>query len=166
MKRTYHEILEFIYNHEEAGIREISAQMIRKNNDHRDYYGLVALLHGGYIGFTGPNISEPLHQAYLFQCYAQGSGAQRYKNVELFESQNKDSYFYIGAKGIEYFHQRTEARTGWWLTAIFSLFASIISGVIVAKLVQDEAPKSIVCSVSTSNSHNNSIQPTAKAPAD
>ena len=147
MKRTYHEILEFIYKHEEAGIREISAQMIRKNNDHRDFYGLVALLHGGYIGFTGPNISEPLHQAYLFQCYAQGPGGQRYKDVELFEDQNKDSYFYIGAKGIEYFHQRSEARTGWYLAAAFALIASIISGVVVAKLTEDKGLTEIKCSI-------------------
>jgi hypothetical protein len=147
MKRTYHEILEYIYKNEEAGIREISALMIRKNNDHRDFYGLVSLLHGGYIGFTGSNLSDPYNQACQFQCYAQGNGTQSYKNVIILESENSDSYFYIGPKGIEYFHQKSETRTGWYLAAAFSLIASITSGVIVAKLTDDGKEKTIHCEI-------------------
>lgn len=147
MKRKYHEILQYIYEHEEAGIREISAQMIRKNNDHRDFYGLVALLQSGYIGFTGLQCPESLYQAYFFQCYAQGKGAQTYKTVQLLESENEDSYFYIGAKGIEYFHQRSESRKGWYLAAAFALIASIISGVVVAKLTENKSITEIKCAI-------------------
>ena len=92
MKRKYHQILEYIYKQEEAGIREISNMMVRKYNDHRDFYGLAALLKEGYIGFNGPVHEETLNQVETFQCYSQGEGQQTYGNTTLF-SKNKNSLF-------------------------------------------------------------------------
>lgn len=54
MKNTHHEILKYVYKHEEAGIREICSMLDRKYGDHRDFHGLVALLESGYLRFTGP----------------------------------------------------------------------------------------------------------------
>ena len=155
MKRTYHEILTYIHQTEESGIREISSMMVRRKNDYRDFYGIVALLQGGYVGFTGPIIPEPSSQARLFQCYSQGLGFQACGDVQLFETDNKDSYFYIGPKGIEYFHQRAEARKGWILAAIFSLIASIVSGVIVSKLTSTEQG---TCKAAVQASYNNALK--------
>jgi len=152
MKRTYHEILSYIHENEEAGIREISSIMIRRKQDYRDFYGLVALLHGGYVGFTGPIHPEALTQARVFQCYSQGEGFQACGHVQLLASDNKDSYFYIGPKGIEYFHQRAEARRGWILTAVFSLVAAILTGIISAYLTESgEATKGTTAQTTYSN---------------
>ena len=155
MKRTYHEILSYIHENEESGIREISSMMVRGRNDYRDFYGLVSLLQGGYIGFTGPIIPEASHQARLFQCYAQGHGFQTCGDVQLFESDNEDSYLYIGPKGIEYFHQRAESRKSWIIAAILALIASIISGVVVAKLTDDDQG---TCKPSVQASYNNALK--------
>ncbi|MFC3681553.1 hypothetical protein [Bacterioplanoides pacificum] len=133
MKQNYHQILEYIYKNEEAGIREVSRMMVRKYDDHRDFYGLAALLKEGYIGFTGPIHEETLNQVETFQCYSQGEGRQTYGRTTLF-SKNEDSYFYIGPKGISYFHQRWELRRGWYIVAVLTLVASIVSGVIIANL--------------------------------
>ena len=134
MKKAHHQILSYVYEEEEVGIRELSSLMARGKGDHRDFYGLVALLQAGYVGFTGPVHSDATEQAHLFQCYAQGQGLQQSGNVQLLPSDNDDSYLYIGARGIEYFHQRSEARKGWILAAVFSLVASVISGVVVSQL--------------------------------
>lgn len=134
MKKAHHEVLSYVYREEEIGIRELSTVMTRPKGDHRDFYGLVALLQAGYLGFTGPIHNDAKQQAHVFQCYSQGIGCQESGNVQLFESNNKDSYLYIGAKGIEYFHQRGEVRKGWLLTAAFSLVASVLSAVIVSYL--------------------------------
>ncbi len=144
MKRDHHEILEYIYKNDEAGIRELSALMKRKHNDHRDFYALSALLKEGYIEFTGPNCKEALVQAQTFQCYSQGTGQQAYKNTNLF-SNEEDSYFFIGAKGIAYFHQRSELRKGWLIVAALSVLVSIMSGVIVAQLTST-APEPAITS--------------------
>jgi hypothetical protein len=163
MKRTDHDLLSYINENQEAGIREISSLMIRRKNDYRDFYGLVAFLQGGYIGFTGPIVPEPSNQARLFQCYSQGRGFQRCGDVELLPTDNEDSYFYIGPKGIDYFHQRAEVRTGWFVAAIYALCTSVISAVIVAKLT--ESPKT-ECVVKFSHGYNQQLQPTAKASAE
>lgn len=137
MKRAYHDMLSYVYEQEEVGIRKLSNQMARRKGDHRDFYGLVALLHAGYVGFTGPVHGDATEQAYLFQCYAQGEDLQQSGNVQLLTAENEDSYLYIGAKGIEYFHQRSEARKGWILAAVFSLVASVVSGVVVSQLTSE-----------------------------
>jgi len=107
--------------------------MERKYNDHRDFYGLAALLEAGYIGFTGPIYNTTYQQIRLFQAYSQGGGNQTYDGITLF-SDNLDSYFYVAPKSLDYFHNRKEQRMGWYLTAALALIASIISGVAVSQL--------------------------------
>lgn len=113
--------------------------MKRKHNDHRDFYGLTALLEAGYIGFSGPihnkedgsiNVYE---QVRLFQTYAQGDGQQTYDKVILC-GLKQDSYFYIAPKTIEYFHERSETRIGLYFTAVLAIISSIISSMIVSYL--------------------------------
>lgn len=139
MKKSHHAILKYIFDHDDAGIREISKIMNRKHNDHRDFYALAALVDAGYIGFTGPNHKNEdgslntYKQVRLFQAYSLGEGNQTYDG-ETIIAKNPDSYFYLASKSIEYFHSRSESRTGWLLTAIFAFFSAIISGVIVSKL--------------------------------
>jgi hypothetical protein len=111
--------------------------MIRKKNDHRDFYGLVALLQEGYIRFTGPIVDHALNQAYCFQCYSQGEGQQQYKTMTIFTS-NEDSYLFIGPKGLAYFHQRSELRRGWIAVTVLALIASIISGITVSYLTDKQ----------------------------
>ena len=103
---------------------------------------MAALLKEGYIGFNGPVHEETLNQVETFQCYSQGEGQQTYGNTTLF-SKNKDSYFYIGPKGISYFHQRWELRRGWYIVAALTIVASITSGVVVAKLTSNSAETAI-----------------------
>lgn len=139
MKKSHHAILKYIFDHDDAGIREISKIMNRKHKDHRDFYALAALVDAGYIGFTGPNHKNEdgslntYKQVRLFRAYSLGEGNQTYDG-ETIIAKNPDSYFYLASKSIEYFHSRSEARTGWLLTAIFAFFSAIISGVIVSKL--------------------------------
>lgn len=139
MKKTYHEILQLIYDNDDIGIRELASMMKRKHNDHRDFYGLTALLEAGYIGFSGPirnkedgsiNVYE---QVRLFQAYSQGSGQQTYDKVTLC-GLKQDSYFYIAPKTIEYFHSRSETRIGLYFTAGLAIISSIISSIIVSYL--------------------------------
>ncbi len=141
MKRNHHKILEYIHNHDEADIRELSKIMLRKHNDHRDFYGLTALLKEGYIEFTGPNCKEALTQAFTFQCYSQGFGQQTYKTVTVFGKDYEDAHFFIGPKGISYFHQRSEIRKGWFIAAALSVAASIISGITVAYITESTSKK-------------------------
>tara|TARA_R110002050_G_scaffold59277_10_gene132738 strand:+ start:618 stop:980 length:363 start_codon:yes stop_codon:yes gene_type:complete len=114
--------------------------MMRKHNDHRDFYALAALLDSGYIGFTGPikldeeNNVNIYRQVRIFQAYSQGDGTQTYQDETILGSNNPDSYMYIGSKGIEYFHNRSESRKGWYLTFTLALIGAIISGVVVSKL--------------------------------
>ncbi len=139
MKKSHHAILKYIFDHDDAGIREISKIMKRKHNDHRDFYALAALVDAGYIGFTGPiynNEDGSLNtykQVRLFQAYSQGDGNQTYDGTTIIAN-NPDSFFYLASKSIEYFHSRSESRTGWLLTAIFAFFSAIVSGVIVSNL--------------------------------
>ncbi|TOK18428.1 hypothetical protein CGI22_24315 [Vibrio parahaemolyticus] len=139
MKKSHYEILKYIYDHDDAGIREICSLMTRKHNDHRDFYGLVALLEAEYVRFTGPIQQTEsgsicsYSQACVFQAYSQGEGTQSYGNVSLLPTE-ADQFLYIGPKAIEYFHAKSEARTGWLLTGLLSLLTAIISGVVVSNL--------------------------------
>ncbi|WP_028868486.1 hypothetical protein [Psychromonas arctica] len=140
MKKINHDILKLIHEQDEVGIRELCRMIKRTHNDHRDFYGLTALLKAGYINFTGPipkvkgttEINSYI-MALTFQAYSQGTGEQSYKSLSLLASDNEDAYLFIGEKGIEYFHSRSENRKGWYLVAVLTLVCSIISGVIVAK---------------------------------
>ncbi|MEZ8026117.1 hypothetical protein [Enterovibrio norvegicus] len=139
MKKSHHDILEYIFDNDDAGIREVASIMKRKHNDYRDFYALAALLDAGYIGFTGPVFEKKdgtldvYRQVRLFQAYSQGEGIQNYDGVQI-SIDEKDSYLHTASKAIEYFHSRSESRTGWFLTAGFALLTAIISGVIVSHL--------------------------------
>ena len=119
LKESHYQILKYIYDNDDVGIKEISSMMVRTHNDHRDFYSLAALLESGYIGFTGP-------------VYFDDNGKlETYEQVRIFQA---DSYLYIGPKSIEYFNTRSETRKGWYLVAALAFVASIISGVIVSAL--------------------------------
>jgi len=139
LKDSHYQILKYIYDNDDAGIKEISSVMIRTHNDHRDFYSLAALLDSGHIGFTGPvyfdddGKLETYKQVRMFQAYSQGDGEQTYDGVTIM-GDNGDSYLYIGSKSIEYFNTRNETRKGWYLVAALALITSIISGVIVSAL--------------------------------
>ena len=139
IKKSHHAILKYIFDHDDAGIREVSGIMERKYNDHHDFYVLAALVDAGYIEFTGPIYKnedgslETYKQVRLFQAYSQGNGSQTYDGTTIIAN-NTDSYFYLASKLIEYFHSRSESRMGWLLTAMFAFFSAIISGVIVSNL--------------------------------
>ncbi len=100
MKKSHHAILKYIFDHDDAGIREISKIMKRKHNDHRDFYALAALVDAGYIGFTGPiynNEDGSLNtykQVRLFQAYSQGEGNQTYDGTTIIAN-NPDAFFYL-----------------------------------------------------------------------
>lgn len=139
MKKSHHEILEYIFEHDDAGIKELASMMKRKHNDHRDFYALAALIDAGYIGFTGPiwdkedGSLDVYKQVRLFQAYSQGDGNQTYDGTTIF-AKTEDSYLYVASRAIEYFHARSELRKGWFLTAGLALITAIISGVIVSQL--------------------------------
>jgi len=139
LKNSHYQILKYIYDNDDAGIKEISSIMIRTHNDHRDFYSLAALLDSEYIGFTGPvyfdnnGKLETYKQVRMFQAYSQGDGSQTYDGVTIIGNKD-DSYLYIGSKSIEYFNTRNETRKGWYLVAALALVTSIISGVIVSAL--------------------------------
>ena len=141
MKKELHQILEHIYKHDEIGIRELSGMMSRKHGDHRDFYGLTALLEAGYIGFTGPISKQKggsvnvYNQVRAFQAYSQGMDNPTYDNTTVMPS-NLDSHLYIAPKSIEYFNLRKEQRTGWYLVSILTLVCSIASGVVVSVLTK------------------------------
>lgn len=116
--------------------------MVRKHNDHRDFYPLAALWCEGFIGFTGgiPKSDDenyPHQDAFylsrVFQCYSMGAGRQRYENVEIF-GRDKDSSFFIAGKGLSYFHERLENRKEWWTVAVLGLMSAIIAGCVTGLL--------------------------------
>lgn len=137
MKRSHHEILKYIYDNDDIGIRELCSLITRKHNDHRDFYALVALLECGYIGFTGPihtkvdGTINTYEQVRLFQAYSQGDGPQVYDGVSV-AGLKSDSYLYVSHKTIEYFNNRSENRRSWFITAALSLICAILSGLIVS----------------------------------
>ncbi len=139
MKKLHHEILEYVYQHDEAGIREICDILHRKHGDHRDFYGLVALMESDYLRFTGPvNLDEngrisSYLQACLFQAYSQGDGFQQYLDTTLIPTEH-DQFLYVDPKAIEYFNNKREARKAWLLAALLSLLSAILSGVIISEL--------------------------------
>ena len=139
LKESHYQILKYIYDNDDVGIKEISSMMVRTHNDHRDFYSLAALLESGYIGFTGPvyfddnGKLETYEQVRIFQAYSQVDSQQTYDGVTITAKKN-DSYLYIGPKSIEYFNTRSETRKGWYLVAALAFVASIISGVIVSAL--------------------------------
>lgn len=107
--------------------------MERVHDDHRDFYPLVGLLSGDYIGTTLPlpdgQYSESL-MAQQLQAISQGPGAQTYKNVRTMSDMD-DSYFYIGGKGLDYFASRHSdfrklaiATMLSFMSALFVAFAS------------------------------------------
>ncbi|MDP2546913.1 hypothetical protein [Oceanobacter sp. 4_MG-2023] len=139
MKRSHHEILKHIFDNDDVGIKELSSIMVRKHNDHRDFYALAALIDAGYIGFTGPIFNkedgalDTYQQVRLFQAYSQGDENQTYEEIMIL-GENEDSYLYVAAKAIEYFHTRDELRKGWILTAVLAFISAVISGVIISRL--------------------------------
>lgn len=150
MKKVNHEMLSMIHRYDEVGMREISKYIHRKHNDHRDFYGLTALIEVKYINFTGPipKFKESGEvNSYLLtqtlQAYSQGDGMQQYKDVTLFGSESGDAVLYLGPKGIEYFHARQELRKGWYLVALLSLVCSIASGIVVAHISSSEPTSQI-----------------------
>lgn len=146
MKKDLHKILKDIYRYDDLGVRELSEKIPRKHKDHRDFYGLVALIDAGYIGFTGPTYKiddgqiDAYKQTRLFQAYSQGYGDQAYDGVSVSKANNKehDSFLYIGPKSIEYFQKKSEFRKGFIITAIFGLIVAVASAFIVAKLSGSE----------------------------
>tara|TARA_R110002050_G_scaffold87661_5_gene185551 strand:- start:3130 stop:3561 length:432 start_codon:yes stop_codon:yes gene_type:complete len=142
MKRSHHEILKHIFDNDSnndndnVGIKELFSMMVRKHNDHRDFYALAALIDAGYVGFTGPIFNkedgamDTYKQVRLFQAYSQGDGNQTYEGTTIL-AKTEDSYLYVAAKAIEYFHARNELRMGWILTAVLAFIAAVISGIIV-----------------------------------
>ncbi|MGI2111949.1 hypothetical protein ACRN9C_21615 [Shewanella frigidimarina] len=149
MKKVNHEMLSMIHEYDEVGMREISKYISRKHNDHRDFYGLTALIEAKYINFTGPipkfketGEVNSYVLAQTLQAYSQGEGMQQYKDVTLFGSEG-DAALYLGPKGIEYFHARQELRKGWFLVALLSLVCSIASGIVVGNLSSSEQNSTI-----------------------
>lgn len=146
MKQSLHMILKNVYDYDDMGVRELSEMMNRKHKDHRDFYGLVALLDAGYVGFTGPIYKsdnghvDTYKQVRLFQAYSQGYGDQSYEGVSISKASNKehDSFIFIGAKSIEYFQRKSEFRSGFIIKAVFSLIVAVESAVIVYKLTGSE----------------------------
>jgi hypothetical protein len=142
LKKELHQILEHIYKHDEIGIRELSWIMYRKHNDHRDFYGLTALLEAGYIGFTGPISKQNdgclnvYNQVRAFQAYSQGIDNPTYDNATLLMPSNDDAHLFIAPKSIEYFNLRKEQRIGWYLVSALTLVCSIASGVVVGVLTK------------------------------
>ncbi|MGR5175353.1 hypothetical protein [Vibrio mediterranei] len=141
MKKSHHEILRYIYDNDDAGIRELSNIMKRKHQDHRDFYGLAALLDAGYVGFTGPvHLDEhgklnTYKQVRLFQAYSQGEGRQEYDGECIVSNPSvPDSFLYIGHKGIEYFHDLDRLKSSRWIAFAFALISAILSGIIVSHL--------------------------------
>ena len=150
MKKVNHEMLSMIHKYDEVGMREISQYIHRKHNDHRDFYGLTALIEAKYINFTGPipkfketGEVNSYVLAQTLQAYSQGDGMQQYKDVTLFASDGGDAALYLGPKGIEYFHARQELRKGWYLVALLSLICSIVSGIVVANFSTSETASSV-----------------------
>lgn len=139
MKKTHHDILKYIFDHDDAGIRELVSIINRKHNDHRDFYALAALIDAGYIGFTGPIYGNEdgsldiYKQVRLFQAFSQGEGNQTYDGVMTL-GKKKDSYLYVASGSIKYFHERSELRKGWYLTAGLAFLTAIISGLVVSQL--------------------------------
>ncbi|MEL7411582.1 MAG: hypothetical protein AAGJ90_09020 [Pseudomonadota bacterium] len=139
MKKLHHQILKFVYKNDEAGIREICSMINRKHGDHRDFYGLVALMESDYLRFTGPvNLDESgkicsYSQACLFQAYSQGEGDQDYLDIHLI-SKDQDSFLYVGPKAIDYFHNKEQSLNAWLLTALLSALSAILSGLVISKL--------------------------------
>ena len=143
-------MLSMIHKYDEVGMREISQYIYRKHNDHRDFYGLTALIEAKYINFTGPipkfketGEVNSYVLAQTLQAYSQGDGMQQYKDVTLFGSDGGDAALYLGPKGIEYFHARQELRKGWYLVALLSLVCSIASGIVVANFSTSETVSSV-----------------------
>ncbi|MGE8178560.1 hypothetical protein [Pseudomonas fluorescens] len=142
MKRKHHNTLKYIYDRNEVPFRSIVGHVARVNGDHRDFYPLAGLVLEGFVGFTGPvpsGSSEGLaHQeAYnlsrVFQAYSQGVGNQSYDNVTIM-GKGEDSHLFIAAKGLLYFHERSEKRRQWWTAAGLSLAGAIIAGCITGLL--------------------------------
>lgn len=166
MKRSLHQTLKSIYDFDDLGVRELSEKMCRRHGDHRDFYGLSALLEAGYIGFTGPIFKtksgklDTYRQVRLFQAYSQGYGEQSYDGVFICNSKHFDSFLYIGPKAITYFQSKSEMRNGWLITAALSLIVAIISGVSVAYLTSADTK---CCPVSEAHVTSQSSSPAKDA---
>lgn len=132
MNKQSHQILAHVYKNSEVGVREVISMMARKFNDHRDFYGLAALIKEGYLGFNGPIYDDMWSQSKVFQCYSQGSGRQKYGGVEILGNA-KSPELYIGGKGIIYFHELGDKQKAHIVVAILGLLAAIASGITVSK---------------------------------
>jgi hypothetical protein len=64
--------------------------------------------------------------AHIFQAYSQGPGPQVYETAHVQGGlDDKDIYFYIGPKGIEFFEARSADNKKLVISALFSLLAGI-----------------------------------------
>lgn len=133
MKRVYRNILKSIYENQTLSVSEVVSSVERIHYDHRDFYPLVGLISGGYIGTTLPLMDGKYAESYMaqqLQAISQGPGTQRYRLVETY-GDDDDSYFYIAGKGLDYFAARQSdakklvvATLLSFMSALFVAFAS------------------------------------------
>lgn len=146
MNFDQHSVLKYIYQQIEAPASDLLNAMVRKHNDHRDFYPLAALILDGYVGFTAApsdlsfNAGKPTtHQAAydlsrMLQCFSQGKPPQHYQNMHII-SGIEGSTFFIAAKGLMYFHEYNERRREWWCVALLGLASAVIAGCVTGLLV-------------------------------
>lgn len=130
MNRIYINLLSEIYKNQTLTVREVIDRVERIHGDHRDFYPLVGLLDGKYIGTTLPLFDGKYNESLMaqqMQAISQGPGMQSYKNVQTMSDMD-GSYFYIAGKGLDYF----AARQSDIKKIIIATLLSLISGLVVA----------------------------------
>lgn len=136
MNRSLKKLLKRLYAENSMICSEALNLLDNRFGDHRDFYPLAALVEADYLGCTGglPAVGEPFRRTYMahtFQCYRQGRGLQRYKNITVIEKEDgEEIYFYIGPKTIELFETRRSDSKKLWASAGLSFFAAVVVSVI------------------------------------
>lgn len=127
MKPVYRNLLHAIYENQTLDVLEVIKRVERVHNDHRDFYPLVGLISGGYIGTTLPLMEGNYAESYMaqqIQAISQGPGPQRYRLVQTF-SDADDSYFYIAGKGLDYFAARQSDAKKLFVATLLSFMSAL-----------------------------------------
>ncbi|MNJ42182.1 hypothetical protein D3C77_371370 [compost metagenome] len=141
MKKSDRSLLQSIYDSNTLQAIKVIEKVERVYKDHRDFYPLVSLINSGHIGYAGEDYDPKkpyadTHLTYIFQCYAQGLGQQRYKKTTpTLGVESEDVYFYIGPKGVEYFEKQRSESNRIWISGLLSLGAALT--VVLVKLILD-----------------------------
>ncbi|MHC8334574.1 hypothetical protein [Pseudomonas sp. LB3P25] len=136
MNKSLKDVLKKIYDANFMTATEVVHLVENRTGDHRDFYPLAALVEANYLGFTGgqPTDEDQFRNSLLaqtFQCYRQGRGRQSYKNVTVFDREERDEvYFYIGPKAVEFFETRRSDTKKLWVSAGLSFFAAVTVAII------------------------------------